>query len=127
MDDYTKQMREELTTYAKLARHVGDMILMNNITDLDEFYYENMHNGEMFYCSEFMHEDGKTCDDDYESCDAEGINEVYQWYAITQNGADFLTRETEELVYYNEQLDTFFWGICHWGTAWSHVRFDNWK
>lgn len=50
--------------------------------------------------------------------------EVYQWYIISYNGADFLKRFTDEIVYYIPVLDIYVWGVTHWGTSWDYVLTD---
>lgn len=47
--------------------------------------------------------------------------DVYQWYIISDNGADILKTYTNEIVYYNEELDMYLWGVTHFGTSWSYV------
>lgn len=46
--------------------------------------------------------------------------EVYQWYIVSDNGASIL-EEAGEIVYYNEVLDMYVWGVTHWGTSWDYV------
>lgn len=46
--------------------------------------------------------------------------EVFQWYIVDDNGADIL-QEADEIVYYNEELDMYLWGVTHWGTSWDYV------
>lgn len=31
---------------------------------------------------------------------------------------------TNEIVYYNETLDLYVWGVTHWGTSWDYVLTD---
>lgn len=50
--------------------------------------------------------------------------DVYQEYIISESGARFLEEYTDEIVYYNDELDVYLWGITHFGTAWSHVLTD---
>ena len=50
--------------------------------------------------------------------------EIYQYYIISDNGADFLHRYTDEIVYYIPVLDIYVWGIAHWGTGWDYVLTD---
>jgi hypothetical protein len=50
--------------------------------------------------------------------------EIFQYYIISDDGADILKRETNEIVYYNEELDMYVWGVTHWGTSWDHVLTD---
>ena len=51
-------------------------------------------------------------------------DEVFQFYIIDGNGADILKHWTDELVWYNEVLDLYVWGVTHYGTAWTHVLTD---
>ena len=47
-------------------------------------------------------------------------HDVYQWFIVSDNGAEIL-REAGEIVYYNEYLDMFVWGVTHLGTSWDYV------
>lgn len=60
---------------------------------------------------------------DYDE-ETEEYHEVFQWFIISQNGAEILETWTDELVYYNEYLDMYLWGVTHWGTAWDYVLTD---
>lgn len=40
---------------------------------------------------------------------------------ISENGYRMLKEYTDELVFYNENLDVYIWAIDHWGTSWDHV------
>lgn len=51
-------------------------------------------------------------------------NDIYQYYIISDNGADILKQYTNEIVYYNEELDMYIWCVTHWGTAWDYVLTD---
>lgn len=51
-------------------------------------------------------------------------NEVFQYYIISDNGAEILKEWTNELVWYNEELDMYVWGVTHWGTSWDYVLTD---
>lgn len=53
-------------------------------------------------------------DDDYNYPD------VYQNFIVSEKGAEIL-QEIGEIVYYNETLNLYVWGVTHWGTAWTHV------
>ena len=50
-------------------------------------------------------------------------SEVFQWYIIDDNGAR-ICKEFNEIVYYNETLDMYLWGVTHYGTSWDHVLTD---
>lgn len=51
------------------------------------------------------------------------LPEVFQWYIVSDNGARIL-EEINEIVYYNEALDMYIWGVTHWGTSWDYVLTD---
>lgn len=57
-------------------------------------------------------------DDDYDT-----YTEIYQWYIVSYNGAEIL-REIDEIVFYNEDLDMYAWGVTHYGTNWDYVLTD---
>ena len=46
-------------------------------------------------------------------------NEIFQYYIISD--PDFLLEHTDEVVFHDEELDLYIWGIDHFGTAWSGV------
>lgn len=46
--------------------------------------------------------------------------EVYQWFIVDDWGARLL-KEINEIVYYNDTLDMYLWGVTHFGTSWNYV------
>lgn len=85
--------------YGTLSKIVGDCVLNNDI-----FMYAGYENWDLINGLE------------------EG--EIYQYYIISDNGAEFLENYTDELVFYNEKLDMYLWGITHFGTSWDYVLTD---
>lgn len=47
--------------------------------------------------------------------------EFYQYFIIDSRGAEILAEWTDEVVFYNEELDMFIWCVNHWGTSWDYV------
>lgn len=90
--------------YQTLAKIVGDCILNNSL--IEEIPY-----GWEMVCGEDVDEDGEYYD-------------IYQWYIISESGYRFLEEHTDEIVYYNDQLDLYLWGITHFGTSWDYVLTD---
>lgn len=88
--------------YHTLSKIVGDCVLNNNI-----FEYAGYENWEL--------ESGEEEDEDGY------FQEVYQYYIISDGGARILKDETDELVYYHEELDMYLWGVTHFGTSWDYV------
>lgn len=75
-----------------------DMILMNRIVDVDPSVYDNWEPG----------------------CAPEDDDEVYQWFAVGANDADFLGRYGQNITY-SDLLDTHFLAITHFGTSWDYT------
>ena len=50
--------------------------------------------------------------------------EIYQYYIVTDRGANIIQEFTNDPVFYIEYLDLYIWGVCHWGTGWDYVLTD---
>ena len=46
--------------------------------------------------------------------------DIYQTFIVDERTHDVL-KDFGEVTYYNETADAYFWGVTHFGTAWSHV------
>lgn len=51
-------------------------------------------------------------------------DEIFQYFIISDNGASILKDYTSEIVFYNEELDMYVWGVTHCGTSWNYVLTD---
>lgn len=51
-------------------------------------------------------------------------SEIFQYFIISEQGANILKEWTDEIVYYNETLDIYVWGVTHLGTGWDYVLTD---
>ena len=91
--------------YQTLAKIVGDCVLNNYI-----FEYAGYENWEL--------ESGTEEDDEG------NFYEVYQYYIVSYSGAMMLKHLTDEIVYYNNELDLYLWGVTHFGTSWDYVLTD---
>lgn len=91
--------------YKCLSNIVGNTILNNNIIDYEVNNWE-LINGI-----------------DYDEEREEHID-IFQYYIIDGWGVEFLEKYTDEIIYYNEVLDIYLWGIAHWGTSWDYVLTD---
>lgn len=56
--------------------------------------------------------------------DSDEYLEIYQDYIISEYGYKFLAEYTDEIIFYNENLDIYVWGITHFGTSWDYVLTD---
>lgn len=90
-------------TFRTLADYVGDMVLCNNImqrygNELEVINFDNLFD-----------ENGNAYD-------------IYQSFIITDSGYEFLEEYApEEIVFYDNELDIYVWGITHFGTDWDYV------
>ena len=50
--------------------------------------------------------------------------EIFQYFIISDQGAEILEDYTNEIVFYNRELDMYVWGVTHWGTSWDYVLTD---
>ena len=93
--------------YATFAK-AFDAVLNNNIFDMGW----NIGNGwELVNGSDYDEE-------------TEESLEVFQWFIVSDNGAQMIQDYTDEILYYHEELDIYLWGVTHWGTSWDYVLMD---
>lgn len=91
--------------YYTLSKIVGDSILNNVLISYIGWDEWELVNG-------------------YEDDEDGNYLEVYQYYIISGNGAQFFEDHTDEIVYYHPELDLYVWGITHFGTSWDYVLTD---
>lgn len=103
--------------YCALAEIVGDCVLNNTLMTFDGLEWELVSGEDSYGCNI----DGDECDIDSDECYNIYPIEVYQTYIISERGYDFLSRYTDEIVYYNGELYVYLWGITHYGTSWDYV------
>lgn len=53
--------------------------------------------------------------------ETEEFCEIFQYYIISAQGASILEELTDEIVFYNYELDLYVWGVTHFGTSWDYV------
>lgn len=56
--------------------------------------------------------------------ESENYYDIFQYFIISQSGFETLQRLTNEIVFYNEELDMYVWGVTHFGTSWDYVLTD---
>lgn len=107
--------------YLTLSKIVGDMILNNNI--MSAGYPEDWE----LVCGQDCYgldEDNNECDPYSDECVYTESYDIYQTYIISEYGYKVLSEYTDEIVYYNNELDMYVWGITHFGTSWDYVLTD---
>lgn len=45
---------------------------------------------------------------------------ILQDFIISRYGFEVLKEYTDELVFYNEELNVYIWAVSHWGTGWAY-------
>ena len=89
---------------------------------LDEFECETDEDIEEYKCIESEKEELEEEKEELKRQEEEE-QEIFQYYIVSDNGARIL-EEANEIVYYNEELDMYLWGVTHWGTSWDYVLTD---
>lgn len=101
--------------YRTLAKALGGCILNNTIMeklpDLNIFP-EMIHGSDCYYDDDDVYQENPI------------YKEIFQYYVISEYGAKILEKDTEEIVFYIEELDMYIWGVTHIGTAWDYVLTD---
>lgn len=59
--------------------------------------------------------------EEIEALEETRYNEIFQWFLIDDNLADYLKRFTDEIIGFIDDLDIYCLGVTHWGTAWDYV------
>ena len=99
--DYSEEKQELREEIAELEAQIEDADddcveeLTNHIKNLEE----------------------KIEDLEYEENDSQ---DIFQFFIVSDNGARIL-READEIVFYNDTLGLYLWGVTHWGTSWDYV------
>lgn len=63
-------------------------------------------------------------DFDYEEEEIIEEPEVFQWYIVSDSGAQIIQDYTNEILYYHDELNIYLWGVTHWGTGWDYILTD---
>ncbi len=56
--------------------------------------------------------------------DTDEYTDVYQYYIVSNQGARILQEMTDEILWYNDKLDMYVWGVTYYGTSWDYVLTD---
>lgn len=101
-----EEIEEELETLH------NETVIENNKTDTPEYeFYMNR--------IEELKEEKEELEREQDS-----TPEIFQYFIISDNGAEILQELTNEIVYYLPAIDCYVWGVTHWGTGWDYVLTD---
>lgn len=118
--------------YNCLCEVVGDCVLCNN---MEERLYTTMNiesDPDTLFKIEYTEEEfeeNEELKEEYEDYyeyfeNNKEMHDIYQWYIITDSGAQLLMRDTDELVFFDEELEVYVWAVTHYGTSWDYVLTD---
>lgn len=126
-------LKENVKTYQDLVNYLHIQMVLCNEIEKKAFDTLNLVSGELFkveYTQEEFEENEELQEEfnDYEeyisNCDC---YDIFQWYIIDESSARVLIDLTDEIIFYDDELEIFAWGITHYGSSWSIVNFSNWK
>ena len=95
-----------------------------DIDDIIETYDDDEYKNNNTYIA--MTEKVEELEERIEELEREQDNqpEIFQYFIISDEGARILKDWTDEIVFYNEELDMYIWGVTHVGTSWDYVLTD---
>lgn len=112
--DNTEEIEELQEEIDSIMYDISEMI------DADESFEDSEEHLAMVSRMEELQEKIEELEEEQENSYNE---ECYQYYIVSDNGAEIL-KEINEIVFYNEELDMYVWGVTHCGTSWSYVLTD---
>lgn len=79
---------------------------------------------ETFIRTAEIEEEIEEIQEDIEALENAHYDEIFQYYIVSDEGARILKEWTNEILFYNEELNMYVWGVTHYGTSWSCVLTD---
>lgn len=93
---------------------------INEMIDADESFEDSEKHQSMVAQLEELQDEINELENEQEYCNNA---EIYQYYIVSSRGAEILEK-INEIVFYNEELDMYVWGVTHFGTSWDYVLTD---
>lgn len=112
MVDNTEEIEELQEQIDNIQNDIDEMI------DSDESFEDSEKHLEMMNQIEELEKQIEELEEEQDNMD-----EIFQYYIVSDSGARLL-EEINEIVFYNEELDMYVWGVTHWGTSWDYVLTD---
>lgn len=125
---FLEELRENRPTYKAMVDFCAGTVIMNNfiIEALAKrgLYFETYSGSNR----SFYNADGDeiTEQEFYDIEDQGGYDDIYQYFIISGSAAERFIKYTNELIYYNDELDLYLLCVKHFVTAWDGVP-ANWK
>lgn len=137
-----KELRTNRISYKRLIdAYIGDKLLCNNISEIDEFIHDNIVVGKLYQCeyNEYDYENDDNLKEQYntynelvESYDFNEMIDIYQYYLCSLSEWDIESiNELQEhfnsndvIIAYSEVLNLHVLMVPHCGTGWNYVMTD---
>ena len=119
-----EELQDEIEKFESFIRDYEE--LQDEIMELDEAYEENAEYLSLSEKIETVKTAIEELEENIQELEEEQNNqkEIFQWFIISDNGAEILQDWTNENVFYHEKLDMYMWGVTHYGTSWDYVLTD---
>lgn len=133
MENYKKEliekMRKDRPTYADMIDFACDNCILNNyiVDELESVgIYFDIYCGSL--ASYYSADGDEISEEEYceTDCGYSEIDEIYQYYIISERDAQRLADYTNETVIYNDSVNLYLLCVKHFGTSWQGVP-ANWK
>ena len=118
----------DMVDYCTEGRYIMNNYIVQTLRS-DDYLFEPYCGSEV----EYYDEDGNEIDySEYIDRWNNGENvreeyaEIFQYFIITANAAEYFRRYTNQLVLYNEETGIYLLCVQHWGTSWDYCPAD-WK
>ena len=123
-EEYYEDNNGNIYTYDEKEEKVRELEEEKEELEDRMYEFEELEEGE----TNDYYEEVKTrlaeIDEEIETLEDAHYEEIFQYYIISDSGAEILKDYTDEIVLYNEALDMYVWGVTHWGTSWDYVLTD---
>ena len=123
-EEYYEDNNGNIYTYDEKEEKVKELEEEKEELEDRMYEFEELEEGE----TNDYYEEVKTrlaeIDEEIETLEDTRYDEIFQYFIISDNGAEILKNWTDEIVFYNEALDMYVWGVTHWGTSWDYVLTD---
>ena len=123
-EEYYEDNNGNIYTYDEKEEKVRELEEEKEELEDRMYEFEELEEGE----TNDYYEEVKTrlaeIDEEIEALEDAHYEEIFQYFIISDNGAEILKDYTNEIVFYNEALDMYVWGVTHWGTSWDYVLTD---
>ena len=124
-EEYYEDNSGNIYTYDEKEEKVRELEEEKEELEDRMYEFEELEEGE----TNDYYEEVKTrlaeIDEEIEVLEDAHYEEIFQYYIISDNGAEILKNWTNEIVFYNEALDMYVWGVTHWGKSWDYFLTDS--